>query len=275
LDQKSKRKIRQVECICGYTYTKSFIKHKDQIFIRVKHHGALWVKECKRLLKAGNSIRKVASILNSDSKTINAITNPKPKKKSNKELKLNLLKEEWLILIKKNQGKTITCLRKLKSALYTKLYRYDKNWLKNQKYHKNTVAIKTSVKNWNTEDADLYRSLRLIYNKIKERDPKRRITKSLLYNHLSASSIWNNEDKLPRSICFVNSVLESKEDHRIRRLKMAQKYFLENEIEISKWKLLRQAGIRKEYLNIKVLNAVTDILREGTNIDDILIKAIG
>jgi len=54
-------------------------------------------------------------------------------------------------------------------------------------------------------------------------------------------------DKLPRTRAYLDSVKESDRDFRIRRIKWAIQELEKEGQELKEWRILRKAGIRKEY----------------------------
>jgi hypothetical protein len=272
VDRKSGREIKFIECSCGYGYTESYLENKKVFFRRVKNHGALWERELKELLSKGLSVRKIAKILNSDSKTIKAILN-KDLTNTKNDISLNEKKKQWLDLIKQNSQLSITELRKLNMALYSSIYRRDNKWLLKQKYPNKKLPIKQRV-DWAKRDSEYLLQIKEKIHYLKITGFNKRLTKTMLISLINKQAIIEkNYPKLPLTMDYLKKVIESKETYRIRRLKNAQTRLISNYIDVTRWRLLREAGIREEYLSPKIEKVVDELLNSKEVKDKNLLSA--
>lgn len=271
-DKKANREIKYLECSCGYGYTESYLENKGEIFRRVKNYGNLWEAELISCISKGLSIRKTAQLLNCDSKTIKAFLN-KNCKNSNNDITISKKKKQWQNLMKQNSKLGITELRKLNPALYSYIYRRDSKWLLKQKYPITKQHLKQRI-DWEKRDAEFLLQIKERVNYLKITGFNKRLTKTLLISLICKQSIIEkNHSKLPLTMAFLEKVIESKEDYRIRRLKNAQMKLIEKNIDINRWRLLREAGIRGAYLTSKIEKVVDDLLNSKEIKDKNLLSA--
>ena len=259
IDPKSKREIIYIKCDCGYSYTKSFIESKNSWFTRVKDFGPSWEAELQKLIKSGKSIRSIAASLHADSKTIKQKL-IKATKQNSPSIVISNKKKEWTQLMKKFPFHTITDLRKIKPAIYSFLYRSDKNWLLEQSYpSKNRLPVRRI--NWEQRDTQLLNEVKIAFGQLKTQHPKRRRSITALLKLIGKESMYRvNKTKLPKLAAFLKRNSENPHQFRLRRLAMATIEMRERKEPITYWNLLRAANIRKEYVNGSIHSIVLKIL---------------
>jgi len=181
-----------------------------------------------------------------------SVENIKVKQEHKNGLKIEEYKNEVLATIESNKF-----LGKLKiKALIPNEYRYickkDKEWIDSvlpaydtAKYNKKDNKV-----NWSARD-EIY--LKLVEEKYKElysRIPYQRVTKSAIGTELGIRNmLYNNADKLPKTIQFIQNKQESVEQFRIRRCNRIIKSFREDEKPMQLWKVQRIAGIDSSDFN--------------------------
>jgi len=74
-----------------------------------------------------------------------------------------------------------------------------------------------------------------------------------------------NMQKLPRCSNYLNSILEDKVSYRIRRLKYANKRLIALGVNIERWRLLKYACIRKEFISDRIEYEIIKILKSAPN----------
>jgi hypothetical protein len=264
-DRKSKRKIGQLECRCGFIYTQSFIEKRNKIFRRVLSYGSIWENKLQQLTKENISIRKMASILDCDSKTIKQqlkkIQGSLTSEKTPFLIRQKIKRTEWLALVNQGADKSITHLKALFPTLFTWLYRYDKEWLYTINYKKCGAKDKKDRVCWEERDQQYLRKLEVSYQRIINDKKLRRVSKTLLIKlSCTRSALEKYAVKLPLSTSFIYSVVESKESYRIRKLHFYKNALIDAGEKVEKWKLLRLSGIRKAYLNQRTQHELSVIL---------------
>ncbi|MEO9475065.1 MAG: TnsD family Tn7-like transposition protein [Cyclobacteriaceae bacterium] len=261
-DPKSNRDITYVSCSCGYIYTSSYLKDKGHHFIRVRTFGKEWENELLKLINQKLSLRAIAKRLNVDPKTIKTYLKEHPSDEGRKK-EISSAKKEWLSLVKANKELSITQIRRIKPAVYSYLYRHDKKWLLSHKYAQ-AIPTNTNRIEWEKRDRQILIKLQASYNNLKIKFPRKRRSKSLLLRLAKSEVLYNQHMiKLPKCKAFLNHYSESLQKHRKRRLVLAYKALSTKEVPVKKWILLRQAGIRKEYIDFEIETLVNHLLTCG------------
>ncbi|MDW3212182.1 MAG: TnsD family Tn7-like transposition protein [Reichenbachiella sp.] len=264
-DQKAKKRILTIKCDCGFSYTES----KDlanQPFRRVKTYGRLWEVELKKLLKKDISIRAIASQLNCDSKTvIHHMKNTGIDVKKRNPKVLLLKRKKWIQLKQKHSDLSISNLRSLQPALYTHLYKNDKNWLLTLKYPSGKKRTQYRV-NWKSRDKDLGDRIYSKYHYLLSTGYKKRISKNILLKLASHEhTYYKNQSKLPISSRLLSKHEESIQEHQIRRVMMAIDTIKTQDLSLKAWRIYRIAGIRKKDITEKIERIVLQIVAHQTD----------
>jgi len=260
-------------CSCGFIYSRKgpdkSIEDRYKIG-KTKEFGHTWESKLIELLKEGTySSRQLAKIMGCDPNTIrkkaqnfNLNYFTKNKNDSEEDIKVKLVhengfkideyKSKILDIIKSNNH-----LGKLKiKALIAKEYRYickkDKEWIDNvlPDYDNFSCNINCTKVDWNVRD-DLY--IQLVEEKCEEiynRVPYQRVTKSAIGTELGIRNmLYNNADKIPKTILFIQNNQESVEQFRIRRCNNIIEIFKEDGKPIQLWKVKKIAGIDSAEFN--------------------------
>jgi len=250
-DSKAKKSIVYLECSCGYGYTLSTLAKSGQQFTRVKNYGEEWMNKLKELLASGISIRKVASKLGCDSKTVNLLASQTTQTQS--KVPLVDRSKEWIMLKDANPSSSITELRKMDLGLYASLYRKNKDWLINQDYGKKESTSTFKRIDWVQRDRDLLPILQATYQKLRFTDPMKRISKTLLFALSGNQGVFEKHiNKLPKCSSYLDKIVESKEKHRMKRLIHARQILIDNNVSLTKSNLIRASGLRKEYISPRI-----------------------
>lgn len=270
-DIKAKRVIQTVFCIiCGYTYTRSYLKKTKEYFARVKDYGSLWQTRLISLHLQKLPTREIARILGCDSKTVQfqflKLKGQTPSPSDKKEKVLEEKRVQWQTLQKENAQLTISQLRNLQTALYAWIYRNDRSWLSSIAYLKPRPANSSEGVDWDKRDQVYLQVLENVLNELNQNGEKRRLSKSFLIGCLShSSSIEKHLNKLPKLEKFLNTVTETPEQHRLRRLHLAYQQLMEEDEGVSRWRLLRMANIRKEYCTCIIEKEIQRITHKHFN----------
>lgn len=162
--------------------------------------------------------------------------------------KRDYYREEWLKLMKQYTDKSKTELRQLNKAVYAWLYRNDKEWLKFNSPEP-IYRYKNTRVDWDKRDREILAKVKTVVEEILNSTEKpERITISLIGSKLGIRALLEKHlDKLPLTKEYLESAKESRKDFQLRRIKWAVQE-LKRQGEIPKlWKVLRKAGIRKEF----------------------------
>lgn len=268
-------------CNCGFTYVlyagemnpcevKAFQKN------RVKAKGEVWESEFDTLVSKGTPIKDIAQKTNQSKSTVlkrireghTYLEMAKIKKKQKfNEKKLtqeNLDKEEWIKLINNFPNSSRTELIDKNKNLYSRLSRYDKNWLdlnlpssqrgksiaSEDLNHKRDLNIlkkaKEILKNWSTYEKQAGKIIKK--------------TQYALYTRIGMD--MSHKETYPITANYISTFIESKEDYQIRLINQC----IENHFkydELKKYKILMISGLRN--LEPKAEIHLENILKDYKN----------
>jgi hypothetical protein len=268
-----KRPIGTFTCSCGFIYTRRGPdeNEEDRYKVgRIKQFGQVWEDKLKDLINEKLSLRETARQLKVDANTV---------KKYAKKLGLKVYwenrtvgedsrssnhyvgdkvdgtinninhREEWIKLMRKFPEKSKTELRQMNKALYTWLYRNDRDWLNKSSP---AIVVKPTINNridWKERDEEILKQVKKAVSEIIESKEKpKRITVSYVGKSIGRLALLEKHlDKMPKTKEYLNIVTETVQDFQIRRIKWAIKELKEEDLKV--WKIMRKAGIREEYKN--------------------------
>ncbi|MBY0025613.1 TnsD family transposase [Priestia aryabhattai] len=280
----TRKPVGTFTCSCGFIYSRRGpdMSKEDKYKIgRVKDFGAVWKENLLKLIRKGGTLRGIAKQLHCDPKTVKrqaallripfswegeSLEEASDKlsvKNSNCNLPLLLIEEkrnEWVSLQKSNPRYSITQLRRIRPDLYMYIYRHDYEWLQKNSLNVRVKSVVNNRVSWPERDEEL---LKLVHNALeswdKDLDKPIRITATGIGRKINKLAVLQKkQDKLPKTISYINSVAESIEDFQLRRLKWAVKEMQNNGEEVKGWKLIRKAGLSKSMSN-KIREMVTKL----------------
>ncbi|WP_242976282.1 TnsD family Tn7-like transposition protein [Clostridium thermopalmarium] len=163
--------------------------------------------------------------------------------------KRDTYRSEWISLLKNNPGKCKTELRQMNKALFTWLYRNDREWLNNNSPVKKRVNNGYARVDWDIRDKEILAKVEgLVKNMLDSKKKPERISISRIGSKLGIRALLEKHlNKLPRTKAYLDSVKDSGRDFRIRRIKWAIQELEKEGQELKEWRILRKAGIRKVY----------------------------
>jgi hypothetical protein len=247
----TKSPVGTFSCICGFVYSRRGpdITSDDKYKIgRIKIFGDTWLEKLNHLIeKEKLSYRAISRILKVDTNTVikySKIRNSKFEiitQNNNSDLK-----QQWLELMRKYPTLSKTELRKKNPSLYMRIYKNDKEWLKeNSPIIKRSIATNKRV-DWEERDLQLLCEVKRVVEDLSTREKPVRVTVSSIGKAINQKSLLEKKaDKLPLTIAYINTVKESVTDFQKRRIKWAVKDLEDEEIEV--WKIIRKAGIREYF----------------------------
>ena len=213
------------------------------------------IKQCKNeenifflFIGSGTERFKLEQTINN-----NQIINKKQEQKSG--LKIDEYKNKVVEAIEANKDARKLKIKALMLNEIRYISKYDKAWMKNiflstENPKLNTGKVKVD---WNERDNIYFRLVEEKCVEIYNRVPYQRVTKSAIGTELGIRNmLYNNADKIPNTILFIQNNQESVEDFRIRRLNDIIQYFIETDIPIQLWKVLRLASINSaDFMEIR------------------------
>lgn len=242
----------------------------------------LWDQRLLELAQSGLSIREIANILKSSTKTIrkaidrlqieefwkfngggrylhNKFTDTEEFKIKRKELR-----EKWLELHSQYPDKSSNQIRKNNDGVYAWLKKYDSEWMEE---HYRRIDNKVNYVDWGKRDNELLPQVKRVIKEMKEGKPER-ITWTTVGSKLGISGwLSKRKGKLPLTKAYIESDLESLEEYHIRKIKWGIKELERQGKEITLWNLVETAGVRPQYMK-PISREIQKILKDkGYNID--------
>jgi hypothetical protein len=141
---------------------------------------------------------------------------------------------------------SVTAIRHQVPAIYAWLYRYDKKWLMTRlkrlcggrKHREKRI-------DWPERDRDLCKKLKLVYQRLKDKQPRTRISRTALLRPLGETSVARNLARLPRLKEILDQLQESHEDFQRLRITLAVEQINAAGIPLSLSRVQRTAGIKE------------------------------
>lgn len=249
----TKRPVGSFKCeLCGFHYSRRGPDHTMEdtySYGRVKDFGHYWKGRADAFLQKGGSIRSVARALNVDSATVKLYMKNKLVQIVDVPSKSNELDSRRACIlqtINNLQNNKCTDVRKNNSKDYSWLYKNDREWLKSlmQRHHSQSIG-KPRV-NWNQRDKEIANEINDVIIKLRMKQNKpERLTLSRIGRSIGKLALLERHlDKLPICQGLLKINLETEETHQIRRIAWAIERIKQHNIRPTKWRVLREAGIR-------------------------------
>jgi transposase-like protein len=266
IDSKSKGTIGIFKCDCGFVYSRKITGDLNHIG-RVRRYGRVWEAKLKELVNSNMSIRAIARKMICDPTTVvkyaeklgvKQLLNTKRgtlyKETTNVNYKTELknkYRDEVIKIISLDPNISRNDIRKKLIKEYKWLYKYDKEW-----FEKNLPIVKIRNTNardyseyWDKKDNEALLLVKNTYSILINMDKPIRITKSLIGTRIHKRALITKKiDKIPKTKKFLESVCESLDEFRFRRLDKIYTYIYEEKVEIPEWKILKMASIKDKLI---------------------------
>ena len=255
-DSKIKKPIGTFVCSCGFVYArKGPDTSADDKYIvgRTKVFGAVWEQKLGELLQENPSLREIARRLHVDTKNVKKYADlaqqTRPKKLH--AVPDDLWKRQrtaWCELMSQNQQKSRTELRHMNKALYAWLHRNDKSWLVEHSPKPKRVMTTNSRVDWGKRDEEVLALVRAEVTRILTSDGKpEQISISRIGKRIGYLSLLDKHlSKMPQTKAYFESVKETVEGYRVRRIRWAIREIEREGQDLQWWRIVRKAGIRGE-----------------------------
>lgn len=277
----TKKPIGTFSCDCGFVYVRTGpdVTEESRYKVgKIKQFGHVWEAKLKELVEKRLSLRQTAKLMGADPNTVKKYAAKLGletywEKRSDRELfkdkgssittadKRDYCRREWLKLMNRYPDKSKTELRQINKAVYAWLYRNDKEWLQLNSPEPRYTYKNTRV-DWDKRDKEILAKVKVAVEKMLNSTEKpERITISLIGSKLSIRGLLEKHlDKLPLTRQYLDSVKESRKDFQLKRIKWAVKELEKEGQELKMWKVLRKAGIRKEFCQ-ELENDIIEIIK--------------
>lgn len=262
LCEKTKAPIGTFTCPrCRFSYTRRGPDNNEKDRYRktrVKSYGPIWEDKLKGLSQLNISLREISRRLGADPNTIKRYLINK-EKETNTEIEVGLSfdQKKWLDMIKENPDVSVKQLRMYNKALYMRLYRANREWLRRNSPFSNYSSNKDRI-DWNKRDKEILPEVvNAIYILLNENQAPIRITISKIGSMIGRKSILEKKlHKLPKTKLYLEKYLESVNDFQNRRIEYVLNRMKKQGETLPDWKILRLAGLPNEEKWIDVLKHI-------------------
>jgi hypothetical protein len=261
-------------CECGYGYLRFLpepVSKNYQKSYRVISRGAAWEDELLRLIEKeklpwraigrrldidkSNLHRYYEKLLNRQDRNAEEAENHKDK--------VNVYRKKWLKLRAEHPALSRTEISKMGGKIFKWLVSEDGPWLeKHMPKPVTRMGLKKPKNDWASIDKDLankvIKAAAEICNLLGK--PIRISSRTIGLRIKAPSWLQRHRSKLPLATKALATVVESVEDFQIRRLPWVAAQIRENGQPLTRWRLLRKAGIKEGTLTDSVEKEVERIL---------------
>lgn len=258
--EKTKKPIGRFTChVCGFSYTR---KGRDQNesdryrYTKVMDFGFVWRSKLKELLKQNLSYREIARVLQADVGTIikHSKHDENQSVKDSEKDKQSLIEQRrsvWLRLQQDYPHLSKTELRKKEPAVYTYLYRHDRDWLNCSSPSLSRDITKQNRVDWPKRDEEMLTLAQRAVESILNSPKWKRITKSRIATEAGYQALIEQHlEKMPKTKEYIEEVVESEDDFRVRRVNDVIKNMMENRDVLREWEVYRRANIQSDYKSV-------------------------
>ena len=179
---------------------------------RLRHEAALMARQ-------GFTTHAIANALDVDWKTAQRLVDPIEAPASGPTRDETADRDAWTLLSNEHPGFGKKGLRQMQPALYTRLYRHDRAWLRAFRAGAPAASESRPRVDWAARDARLCELVRAQAQAIREQVPMRRVSRNHLLGCLDARAlVAHRAQKLPQTMAALDEVCESVEAFQVRRL---------------------------------------------------------
>lgn len=222
-------------------------------------------KQAADLAAFGYRSRRIARLLRVDSKTVARLLAPVPQKPAISQAISAAARAkdrtEWQRLVDAHPGLGRTELRQLNRALYARLYRNQRSWLRTAGPAERKPTQTGRGTPWRARDQALAHAIQDEARRIREAMPPRRVSASRITSHLRAKArMAHCSHRLPLSVAALSVANETVRDFQVRRLVAVMRGDRRGP-RCPDWFLLRAAGINPKRFADGALGLLADARR--------------
>jgi hypothetical protein len=261
----NKRPLGVFSCSCGMIYCRTGPDESEEDRYKIGkiiEFGELWQQRLRELVEEKKlGLRAIARELNVDTRTVKryvsslkleshwekrAVKSDEPivAESVDRSLVVEQQKEQWIVLQQQYPTLTKTELRKLAPAVYTQLYRHDRDWLKD-----NSPALQQPIStnervDWVKRDLEVLDRVKLAVDRMLKVEKPQRLTISGIGKAIGLLALLEQHlDLMPMTGDYLGTVMESIEDFQIRRIRWAIGELDRKREPMVSWRVMRLAGL--------------------------------
>ncbi len=244
------RTIGVFHCSCGYVFSTA---PEPGSRAKLLDLGPLFENRLRDFVAIGASLRSTAKALFVDPKTVLryvallGLETPwkaRPERAKRPQIERDVMRAAWSEIHTANPTLTRQHLRHQIPAVYTWLYRHDRNWLEAQPPTAILPIPTKSRFDWADIDATTARALRQEVARLRALTPPLQITRLALERALGQPG-WLGKRlyKLPLCAAALAELAESVEEFQCRRITWAAEELRQEDKPVQVWRLRRLAGL--------------------------------
>jgi hypothetical protein len=252
LCEKTKMPIGTFTCpICEFSYTRRGPDQSEADKFRrtrVKSYGSLWERKLQEFSKSGLGLRELSRRMGADPNTIKRFLNDEEEGDLEIEQSKDFIshdRQNWLSLQRECPHKSTKQLREVNKALYMRLYRSDRDWLK-QNSTKLLKRTSSGRVDWNKRDEEILdKVIGVVENLLMSENKPDRITVGKIGYLIGERALLEKKlEKMPKTNFYLQEKVETVEQFQKRRILYTIRHFKENGEELVPWKIVRYSGIK-------------------------------
>ncbi len=289
----NKRPLGVFSCECGMIYCRTGPDESEEDLYKIGkiiEFGELWQQRLRELVEQQKlGLRAIAKELKVDARTVKryvsnlkleshwekravAVESIKPivTESVDRSLVVEQHKEQWIALQQQYPNLTKTELRKLAPAIYTQLYRHDRDWLKDNSPALQQPKATNERVDWLKRDLEVLDRVKLAVDAMLKVDKPQRLTVSGIGKAIGLLALLEQHlDLMPMTRDYLATVMESIEDFQIRRIRWAMEELDRRREPMVAWRVMRLAG-----LGGNISDRVQRVLEEGVQVSLSLVEDI-
>jgi Tn7-like transposition protein D/TniQ len=261
----NKRPLGVFSCECGMIYCRTGPDESEEDRYKIGkiiEFGELWQQRLRELVEEQKlGLRAIARELRVDARTVKryvsslkleshwekrAVESIEPIviESVDRSLVVEQQKEQWIALQQQYPNLTKTELRRLAPAIYTRLYRHDRDWLK-----ENSPALRQPIStnervDWVKRDLEVLDRVKLAVDVMLKAGKPQRLTISGIGKAIGLLALLEQHlDLMPMTGDYLGNVMESIEDFQIRRIRWAMGELDRRREPMVSWRVMRLAGL--------------------------------
>lgn len=209
---------------CGYTYTRlgpDLISPQEYLIRRIKDYGWVWKQKLVEFIDQRDlSYRATSREMGVDVNTVIKYYRLEKNLDDTPVAEEDADKIQWIELINKNPKASKKALRKLEPALFARIYRKDKEWLKIIIPNSPKKVINKRV-NWGERDLETLKLIKEYILKNRSEIKMCRITVSFIGVKINKKSLLQKKlEKMPLCECFLKCLCEDFLELKVKKGKV-------------------------------------------------------
>ena len=263
----NKRPLGVFSCECGMIYCRTGPDESEEDLYKIGkiiEFGELWQQRLRELVEQQKlGLRAIAKELKVDARTVKryvsnlkleshwekravAVESIKPivTESVDRSLVVEQHKEQWIALQQQYPNLTKTELRKLAPAIYTQLYRHDRDWLKDNSPALQQPKATNERVDWLKRDLEVLDRVKLAVDAMLKVEKPHRLTIGGIGKAIGLLALLEQHlDLIPMTGDYLGTVAESIEDFQIRRIRWAMGELDRRREPVVSWRVMRLAGL--------------------------------